>query len=185
MSVGANNTNATFTGNGVGATFTKVGTAVHDLNGANQNYGTLAVSDGSLNVNGTLGTGISAVTATDTIGGAATKLRCGTVSQTLSSLTIGVGATVVFTSVAASGSCGGGGGKAEGPRCPSRAPSACCSSARSACCTAAVGAGQDSFPRLLGGGLGKRAGISPGGRPPFLVEGPMLLEKCVDGMEPG
>ena len=114
MSVGANNTNATFTGNGEGATFTKVGTAVHDLNGANQNYGTLAVSDGSLNVNGTLGTGISAVTATDTIGGAATKLRCGTVSQTLSSLTIGVGATVVFTSVAASGSCGGGGGKAGG-----------------------------------------------------------------------
>ena len=111
--MGANNTNATFTGNGVGATFTKVGTAVHDLNGANQNYGTLAVNDGTLNVNGTLGTGISAVTATDTIGGAATKLRCGTVSQTLSSLTIGAGAKVVFTSGAASGSFSGG-GKAGG-----------------------------------------------------------------------
>ena len=112
LSVGANNTNATFTGNGIGATFTKVGTAVQDLNGASQNYGTLAVNDGTLNVNGTLGTGSSSVTVTDA--GNSTKLRFGTVSQTLSSLTIGAGATVVFTSGTASGAFSGGGGKAGG-----------------------------------------------------------------------
>jgi autotransporter-associated beta strand protein len=115
LSVGANNTNATFTGDGIGAAFTKVGTAVQDLNGTSQNYGTLAVNDGTLNVNGTLGTGSSVVTVTDTIGLPATKLRFGTVSQTLSSLTIGAGATVVFTSGTASGAFSGGDGGGKAP----------------------------------------------------------------------
>jgi hypothetical protein len=48
--------------------------------------------------------------------GNGTKLRFGSVSQTLTSLTIGAGATVVFTSGLASGSLTGddGGGKAAG-----------------------------------------------------------------------
>ena len=77
----------------------------------------LAVADGTTNVNSPLGTaGNAVVTVSDTAGGVATKLRFGTVSQTLSSLTIGAGATVIFTSGAASGSLTGddGGGKAAG-----------------------------------------------------------------------
>ncbi len=47
--------------------------------------------------------------------GNGTKLRFGSVSQTLSSLTIGAGATVIFTSGLASGSFGDdGGGKGAG-----------------------------------------------------------------------
>jgi autotransporter-associated beta strand protein len=77
----------------------------------------LAVTDGTTNVNSALGTAGNAVVAvSDTVGGVATKLRFGTVSQTLGSLTIGAGATVVFTSGLASGSLTGddGGGKAAG-----------------------------------------------------------------------
>jgi hypothetical protein len=57
-------------------------------------------------VDGALGTGTSSVSVT----GAGTALKFGTVSQTLSSLTIGAGATVTFTSGAASFA---GGGKAH------------------------------------------------------------------------
>jgi autotransporter-associated beta strand protein len=77
----------------------------------------LAVTDGTTNVNSALGTAGNAVVAvSDTVGGVATKLRFGTVSQTLGSLTIGAGATVIFTSGLASGSLTGddGGGKAAG-----------------------------------------------------------------------
>ena len=77
----------------------------------------LAVTDGTTNVNSPLGTaGNAVVTVSDTVGGVATKLRFGSVSQTLTSLTIGAGATVIFTSGAASGSLTGddGGGKAAG-----------------------------------------------------------------------
>ena len=77
----------------------------------------LAVTDGTTNVNSALGNAGNAVVAvSDTAGGVATKLRFGSVSQTLSSLTIGAGATVIFTSGAASGSLTGddGGGKAAG-----------------------------------------------------------------------
>jgi hypothetical protein len=96
-----------------GAAFTKVGTGVQDLNGATQNFGAPFADEGTLNVNGALGTGASVVTVTDSGGG--TKLRFGTVSQTLSSLTLGAGATVVFTSGTASGAfTGGGEGKAAG-----------------------------------------------------------------------
>ncbi|MCE9611138.1 MAG: autotransporter-associated beta strand repeat-containing protein [Chthoniobacter sp.] len=114
LSVGANNGDTTFTGNGTATTFTKVGTGTLDLNGANQTYGTLVAQDGTTNVNGTIGSGTSVVTVTDTAGGAATKLRFGSVSQTLSSLSIGAGATVTFTSGLASGAFTGGGGKAPG-----------------------------------------------------------------------
>jgi autotransporter-associated beta strand protein len=94
---------------------TKTGTGTWDLNGNNTFTGPLTVDDGTLNVNGTLSTGL-AVTVTDTANGAPTKLRFGTVSQTLGSLTIGAGATVIFTSGLASGSLTGddGGGKAAG-----------------------------------------------------------------------
>jgi autotransporter-associated beta strand protein len=75
----------------------------------------LAVTDGTTNVNSALGTaGNTAVNVSDL--GNGTKLRFGSVSQTLTSLTIGAGATVVFTSGLASGSLTGddGGGKAAG-----------------------------------------------------------------------
>jgi len=85
---------------------TKTGTGVWDLNGNNTFTGPLTVDDGTLNVNGTLATGL-AVTVTDTANGASTKLRFGSVSQTLGSLTIGAGATVVFTSGLASGAFSG------------------------------------------------------------------------------
>jgi hypothetical protein len=65
--------------------------------------GDLTAQDGTTNVNSVLGGGTSDVSVT----GATTKLRFGTVSQTLSSLTIGAGSTVVFTSGAASGSFSG------------------------------------------------------------------------------
>ena len=92
-------------------TLTKDGTGTLDLNGANQAYTTLTVNDGTANVNGTLGAtpGTAVVSVTDTAGGVATKLRFGSVSQTLSSLTIGAGATVIFTSGTASGAFSGGG----------------------------------------------------------------------------
>jgi fibronectin-binding autotransporter adhesin len=95
----------------------KAGTGTLKLDGA-QDYNILTVNDGTANVNGILGTGsgTAVVTVNDTVGGVATKLRFGSVSQTLSSLTIGAGATVVFTSGAASGALTGddGGGKAAG-----------------------------------------------------------------------
>ena len=96
----------------------KVGTGALNLDpAAVLTFNSLTANDGTLNVNSPLGTGGNAVvTVSDTAGGVATKLRFGSVSQTLSSLTIGAGATVIFTSGAASGSLTGdeGGGKAAG-----------------------------------------------------------------------
>lgn len=103
LSIGANNANTTSTANITAASVTKVGTGTQDLDGANLNFDILTVNDGTLNVNGTLTTATAAVTVADTPGGAATTLRFGTVSQTLSSLTIGAGATVIFTSGTPSG----------------------------------------------------------------------------------
>ena len=77
--------------------FTKVGAGTLSLNGASQNYGTLTATDGTTNVNGTLGTGTSTVSVTG-----ASSLKFGSVSQTLGSLTIGAGSTVTFTSGLAS-----------------------------------------------------------------------------------
>ena len=100
---------------GAGMTLTKTGAGTLNLDGT-QNYDALTVSAGTLNVNGTLGTapGLAVVTVTDA--GNGTKLRFGSVSQTLSSLTIGAGATVIFTSGLASGALTGddGGSKAAG-----------------------------------------------------------------------
>jgi autotransporter-associated beta strand protein len=92
---------------GANSALVKTGTGSLKLDGA-QGYDILTVDDGTANVNGILGTapGLAVVTVNDA--GNGTKLRFGTVSQTLSSLTIGAGATVVFTSGAASGSFGGG-----------------------------------------------------------------------------
>ena len=117
---GSAGTDAVLSGNITGTATTgglnKTGTGALNLNGTTQGYDILNVNDGTANVNGTLGTapGLAVVTVTDA--GNGTKLRFGTVSQTLSSLTIGAGATVIFTSGLASGSLTGddGGGKAAG-----------------------------------------------------------------------
>ena len=91
---------------GAGMTLTKTGAGTLNLDGT-QNYDALTVSAGTLNVNGTLGTlpGLAVVTASN----AGTHLRFGSVSQTLSSLSIGAGARVTFTSGTASSSFGGSG----------------------------------------------------------------------------
>ena len=92
--------------NGGGGSILKTGLGTLRLDGA-QGYDTLTVNDGTTNVNGSLTTLTAAVTVTDS--GNGTKLRFGSVSQTLSSLTIGAGATVTFTRGTASGSFSGGG----------------------------------------------------------------------------
>ena len=69
----------------------------------------LAVLDGTTNVNSALGTsGNAVVNVSDTVGGNPTTLKFGSVSQTLSSLTIGAGSTVTFTGGEALGSFSGG-----------------------------------------------------------------------------
>ena len=84
---------------------TKTGAGKLNLNGA-QSYDTLDATAGTTNVNGAFGAG-AAVSVT----GVGTSLKFGTVSQTLSSLSIGAGSTVTFTSGVASFG-GEGGGKA-------------------------------------------------------------------------
>ena len=64
----------------------------------NQTYDALTVSDGTLNVNGVLGSGSTAVIVNDTPLGISTQLRFGGVSQNLASLSIGEGALVTFSS---------------------------------------------------------------------------------------
>jgi autotransporter-associated beta strand protein len=87
---------------------TKTGAGTLTLNG-DQLYNTLVTSGGTTNINGVLGTG----TGTASVQANATT-RFGSVSQSLASLTIGAGATVVFTSGATGfssgekGSSGGG-----------------------------------------------------------------------------
>ncbi|MCE9609888.1 MAG: autotransporter-associated beta strand repeat-containing protein [Chthoniobacter sp.] len=90
----------------------KEGAGVLKLDGA-QTYDLLTANGGTTNVNGVLGTGSG--TAAVAVNNSGTTLRFGSVSQTLSSLTIGAGSTVVFTSGPASGALTGGGtGKAPG-----------------------------------------------------------------------
>ena len=105
LSIGANNANTTSTGDLTAAAITKVGTGTLDLNGANQSSNSLTANAGTTNLNGALVT-LTADVAVNNLG---TKLRFGSVSQTLNSLTIGNGATVTFTSGAASGAFSGGG----------------------------------------------------------------------------
>ena len=86
---------------GVGGSILKTGLGSLSLNG-DQGYNALTVNDGTTNLNGALSTLTAAVTVNDS--GNGTILRIGSVSQTLSSLTIGAGATVIFTSGTATGS---------------------------------------------------------------------------------
>ena len=113
-------TTATLDINGIVAaganTLTTLGTGVTTFGAASDltSLTNLVVTDGTTNVNSALGTaGNAVVTVSDS---PVTKLRFGSVSQTLTSLTIGAGATVIFTSGAASGSLTGddGGSKAAG-----------------------------------------------------------------------
>ncbi len=85
------------TGGAASLTVAKTGTGTLDLSDA-QSYDTLNTSGGTTNVNGTLGSGSSSVN----VSGSGTALKFGSVSQTLSSLTIGAGATVTFSSGPAS-----------------------------------------------------------------------------------
>lgn len=92
---------------------TKSGAGTLNLNGT-QGYDSLTATGGTTNVNGTLGTapvGNAAVS----VSGPGTKLRFGTVSQKLSSLTIGAGSTVIFTSGTATGSLAGDGDGGKAP----------------------------------------------------------------------
>jgi hypothetical protein len=92
---------------------TKTGTGTLNFAaGSVMSLDSLTAADGTTTVNSALGTG-TAVTVTDTGGGAPTTLKFGSVSQTLASLTIGAGATVTFTSGTASFSAGTS-GKAAG-----------------------------------------------------------------------
>ena len=99
-----------------GNTLTTLGTGVTTFGAASDltSLTNLVVTDGTTNVNSALGTaGNAVVTVSDS---PVTKLRFGSVSQTLTSLTIGAGATVIFTSGLASGALTGddGGSKAAG-----------------------------------------------------------------------
>jgi hypothetical protein len=89
LSVGANNADTTYSGilSGAGAAVTKVGNGTLTLSGA-QDYAALLASAGTTNLNAALGTGTSTVTAN-------ANVNIG-VSQTLASLAIGAGATVVL-----------------------------------------------------------------------------------------
>ena len=108
----------------IDGTLTAAGNGLTTMGNGVVNFGTtstlsslysLTVTGGTTNVNSTLGAAGTAEVVVDGVGSPA-KLRFGSVSQTLGSLTIGAGATVVFTSGAASGSLTGddGGGKAAG-----------------------------------------------------------------------
>ena len=86
---------------GTAGTLFKKGVGTLSLDGV-QTYGTLTTDAGKTIVNSAVGTGGSTVNVN-----AGAAMKFGTVSQTLSSLTIGAGATVTFTSGVASFSGGG------------------------------------------------------------------------------
>ena len=114
LTIGAASGETTFSGvilstAGDGSAVEKVGASVQNLEGA-QRYNTLTVTGGTLNVNGELGTTPANGTASVVVADSA-NLKFGNVSQTLSSLTVGAGATVTFTSGVASSAFSGGGGK--------------------------------------------------------------------------
>ena len=108
------NINGAVTG---GFNLTKVGAGVTTFGAAGTLTGVndLTAQGGTTNVNSVIGTGVSNTTVSDVVvSGIGTKLRFGSVSQTLSSLTIGTGSTVIFTSGAASGAFSGSDGKGAG-----------------------------------------------------------------------
>lgn len=107
------NLNGAFTG---GTDVTKVGGGVTTFGAGGSLTGVndLTAQAGTTNVNSVIGTGDSTTTVSDVSVSGATTLRFGSVSQTLSSLTIGAGSTVIFTSGAASGAFSGGGDKTAG-----------------------------------------------------------------------
>jgi len=114
LTIGAASGETTFSGvilstAGDGSAVEKVGASVQNLEGTQQ-YNTLTVTGGTLNVNGELGTNPVNGTASVVVADSA-NLKFGNLNQTLSSLTIGAGATVTFTSEVASGAFNGGGGK--------------------------------------------------------------------------
>ena len=86
---------------GTAGTLLKTGPGTLSLNGV-QTYDTLTIDAGLGIVNSAVGTGGSTVNVN-----AGAALKFGSVSQTLSSLTIGAGATVTFTSGVAAFSGGG------------------------------------------------------------------------------
>ena len=100
------NFNSGSTVTGTALTKSGTGTLNFGVSSGLTGLGALAANNGTTHVNSALGTGTSTVSVT-----AATTLKFGSVSQTLSSLTIGAGSTVTFTSGLASFS-GGSGGKA-------------------------------------------------------------------------
>ena len=91
---------------GASSALVKAGAGVLTLSGV-QSYDSLTANAGTTNVNGVLGT--ASGTAAVVVSGAGTTLKFGSVSQTLSSLTIGAGSFVTFSSGAASGSLTSGG----------------------------------------------------------------------------
>jgi fibronectin-binding autotransporter adhesin len=119
----------TISGTATTGTLIKAGTGTLNLAASSLlPFDNLTANDGTLNLNAILGTGsgTAVVTVNDTPGGVATKLQLGSVSQTLSSLTIGEGATVVFTSGVATGAFSTASGKAGtfGPVTTNFGPSA-------------------------------------------------------------
>jgi autotransporter-associated beta strand protein len=108
-SEGTLNIDGTLTAAGNGLTTVGSGVITFGAAGSLASLYSLTVTDGTTNVNSAIGAaaGNANVVVGDGFGGTA-KLRFGSVSQTLSSLTIGAGATVVFTSGTASGAFSGG-----------------------------------------------------------------------------
>ena len=82
---------------------TKAGDGVLNLNGT-QAYASLNATDGTTNVNGAL---VRPVGTTSVVVSAGAKLKFGSVSQKLGSLTIGSGGVVTFSSGSATGSLSG------------------------------------------------------------------------------
>ena len=82
--------------------FTKNDGGTQSLSGF-LNFASVTTNAGVLNVNGAVGGGTSSVA----VNNPGTKLKFGSVSQTLASLSIGAGANVIFTSGVASGSVSG------------------------------------------------------------------------------
>ena len=109
VSEGTLNINGTLTAAGHAVTTMGSGVITFGAAGSLASLNSLTVTDGTTNVNSALGAaaGNADVVVGDGFGGTA-KLRFGSVSHTLGSLTIGAGATVVFTSGAASGAFSGG-----------------------------------------------------------------------------